>query len=299
MAIRYDMHMHSSFSTDSDAPMEKMVVQALRLGLDGVCFTEHMDLDYPGRYFPEDPEAFCAKPNEVLARILQLREQYAQIPPFACGKDSTAGTMQTPTGSDSERFRIGFGLEFGMQQHLAESFHALAERYPLDFIIASQHLVSSLDPYYPDAWEGCRPEDLIDTYYQEMLANLREMKDWDTLAHMDYIIRYLPGRGEQVYDLMARHARIIDQILGHVIDSGKCLEVNTSGYKYGLGQPNPSVSILERYRQLGGRHITIGSDAHAPEHIAFSFGRTASLLQSLGFETYCIFKDRKRFELAL
>ena len=279
MAIRYDMHMHSSFSTDSDASMLSMVEAALRSSLTGICFTEHMDLDYPRQYFPADPDAFTADPGAVLDSILRLKNMYRH-------------------GSTSSLW-IGFGLEFGMQPHLSDRFHEIAGQYPLDFIIASQHLVDSLDPYYPDVWKDTAPEDLIDHYYREMLSNLKTMQDWDTLAHMDYIIRYIPDRGNTPYDSMALHKDVIDEILRYVIASGKCLEVNTAGYKYGLGQPNPSPSILKRYRELGGELITIGADAHEPKQISLGFNKAAVLLRSLGFQTYCIFKSRKMCKLQL
>ncbi len=283
MAINYDMHMHSSFSTDSDSPMESMVQSAREHGLKGICFTEHMDLDYPEFYFPEDPSAFVADPDAVWNEILRLR---------------------TLTGSS---VWIGFGLEFGMQSHLSTRFHQLATHYPLDFIIASQHLVNSLDPYYPDTWKNTDPDELIAAYYEEMLSNLKTMQEWDTLAHVDYIIRYIPGHRDLLasghitapYDSMARHKNIIDEILGYVINCGKCLEVNTAGYKYKLGQPNPAPSIIRRYRQLGGEKITIGADAHAPEHVAIAFDEVRQLLLSMGFDSYCVFENRHMRQIRL
>ena len=38
-----DYHLHTSFSDDSRTPMEDMVLRAIHLGLDEVCFTEHVD----------------------------------------------------------------------------------------------------------------------------------------------------------------------------------------------------------------------------------------------------------------
>ena len=279
MAIRYDMHMHSSFSTDSDTPMAVMAEAARKRGLDGICFTEHMDLEYPEGYFPGIAEPFAADPDKVLAEILRLRETFR-----------------------SSSLWIGFGLEFGMQPQLTDTFHKIAQDYPLDFIVASQHLVDSLDPYYPDSWEDNDPAVLIGHYYEEMLSNLKIMTEWDTLAHMDYIIRYIPDRkinGGSVYDSMMFHAEVIDEILRHVILQGKCLEVNTSGYKYGLGQPNPSAAILRRYRKLGGERITIGADAHAPEHVAYAFDRACDLLRSMGYRSYCVFENRRMREIQL
>ena len=166
MAIQYDIHMHSSFSTDSDATMEMMVRGAMEKGLAGVCFTEHLDLDFPWQSYSESPGAFEADPKAVYSEITRLRE-----------------TLQEDT--DKPSFRIGFGMEFGMQPHLSDRYHEVAKQYPLDFITASQHLVRSFDPYYPDTWKNTAPADLIDCYYREMLSNLRRMQDWDSLSHMD------------------------------------------------------------------------------------------------------------------
>ena len=288
MPIRYDMHMHSSFSTDSDTPMQSMVENAMKRGLFGICFTEHMDLDYPAQYFPEAPQAFAADPEEVCAEVIRLRA----LLPNGSGE---------PSGSEnrSGSFWIGFGLEFGMQPHLAGRFHEIATRCLPDFITASQHLVRTLDPFFPETWEDTDPADLIESYYREMQSNLKSMQDWDTLSHMDYIIRYIPNRGDTVYDSMSRHQEVIDEILRYVISCGKCLEVNTAGCRYGLGQPNPSPAILRRYRELGGENITIGSDAHKPEQIAFAFDQTPALLRSLGFDSYCIFHRRNMQRIPL
>ena len=44
--ILWDCHMHSSFSADSDTPMESMIQRAIELGIQGITFTEHLDPDY-------------------------------------------------------------------------------------------------------------------------------------------------------------------------------------------------------------------------------------------------------------
>ena len=42
-----DFHMHTSFSSDSEAPMEHMILSAIHKNVPGICFTEHMDFDFP------------------------------------------------------------------------------------------------------------------------------------------------------------------------------------------------------------------------------------------------------------
>ena len=43
--ITADLHTHTSFSTDSDEPLENMAQTALEKGLKTICVTEDMDLD--------------------------------------------------------------------------------------------------------------------------------------------------------------------------------------------------------------------------------------------------------------
>ena len=69
--------------------------------------------------------------------------------------------------------------------------------------------------------------------------------------------------------------------------------MNTGGYHYGLGEPNPCTAIIRRYKELGGEIITIGADAHAPEKIGYDFVRAAQVLKECGFEYYTVFKERK------
>ena len=85
----------------------------------------------------------------------------------------------------------------------------------------------------------------------------------------------------------------IDEILKTLILKNIGLECNTAGFKYGLGFPNPHMDILKRYRELGGEIITVGSDGHKPEHLAYDFHKVPDILKEAGFSYYTIFKERK------
>ena len=80
---------------------------------------------------------------------------------------------------------------------------------------------------------------------------------------------------------------------GDDISKGKGIEVNTGGFKYGLGHPNPTEDIIRRYRELGGEIITMGADAHVPEYVAYEFDKTAQIIKNCGFKYYTVFKNRK------
>ena len=86
---------------------------------------------------------------------------------------------------------------------------------------------------------------------------------------------------------------LFDEIFRTAIEKGIGIEINTSGLKYGLGFAHPHPELLKRYRELGGELLTIGSDAHQPEHIAYDFQTLPPLLKACGFSYYTLFRDRK------
>ena len=105
------------------------------------------------------------------------------------------------------------------------------------------------------------------------------------------MVRYGPNTN-RFYSYTA-YCDILDEILKVLITKGIGLECNTAGFKYGLGHPNPTEDILIRYRELGGEILTLGSDGHAPEHLAYDFNKIGTLLQNCGFRYYTIFQNRK------
>ena len=56
---------------------------------------------------------------------------------------------------------------------------------------------------------------------------------------------------------------------------------------------------MKRYHDLGGELITLGSDAHAPEHIAYDFATAEAILKEIGFRYYTVFRERKAEQLPL
>ena len=105
----------------------------------------------------------------------------------------------------------------------------------------------------------------------------------DDIAAKDF---YLEKCTDQFMD-------IIDEILQLLIDQGRGIEINTAGWKYGLGHPNPHEKILTRYLELGGEILSIGSDAHEAKHLGYSFEQVPAVLSQCGFRYYTEFKDRK------
>ena len=100
-------------------------------------------------------------------------------------------------------------------------------------------------------------------------------------------------RTATVFYTYEAYADIIDEILRKLISMGKGIEVNTAGFKYGLGHPNPTEAVLLRYHELGGEILTLGADAHVPEHVAYAFDRLPQILRHAGFRYFTVFTGRK------
>ncbi|MGN0348421.1 MAG: histidinol-phosphatase HisJ family protein [Roseburia sp.] len=258
----WDTHMHSNFSGDSRAEQEDMIAAAIQKNLSGICFTDHLDLDYP-----KEPEVFVLDLPGYTSSVLSLQEKYAKALP------------------------IYYGIELGLQPHLAAQHTKLLSQYDFDFVIGSSHVVHGADPYYPPYWEGRTEADGRLEYFESILENIHAFDGFDVYGHLDYIVRYGPCKNEGYsYET---YKDIIDEILQALIRKGKGIEINTGGFKYGLGHPNPTEEILARYVELGGEIITLGADAHAPEHVAYAFEKLPELLKTVGFRYFTVFRNRK------
>lgn len=258
----WDVHIHSQFSGDSESPQENMIMTAIDTGLGGICFTDHLDIDYP-----DDPTLFLLDLPNYTASVLALQEKYRNKLP------------------------VRLGIELGLQPHLSELHKDILSQYPFDFVIGSSHVVHGFDPYYPNFYEGRKEEVCYLEYFESILENIHAFDDFDVYGHIDYVVRYGPTKNANYSWTM--YQDVIDEILKLLIRKGKGIEINTGGFKYGLGHPNPTEAIIKRYRQLGGEIITIGSDAHAPQHIGYDFRKIPAILKEAGFDYFTVFKNRK------
>ena len=256
-----DIHVHSSFSADSDADMEGVIQKAISIGLPYICFTDHLDWDFP----VEDVE-YNFNPDEYFETIRKLNAVY------------------------SDRIQVYAGVELGLQPHLCDRYKKLLKDYPFDFVIGSQHLVYGMDPYYPETFRGRTEADVYRRYFEETLEAVAAFHEFDSLGHLDYIVRYGRRKGG-IYSYRA-FSDVIDEILKLLVKYNIALELNTAGIRKQLGFPNPHPDILRRYRELGGTLVTLGSDSHKDFSLGFAFDTAAALLKSCGYTHTVYYRKR-------
>lgn len=263
----YDYHMHSAFSSDTDVPMEAMILSAIEKGVKEICFTDHIDYDYASAEisFDFDTEVY----RELIER---LREKY------------------------KGQIEIRLGIELGIQPHILKKCTDLVSKVKPDFIIASQHTIGRQDLYLGDYYRDRSPEEAIRYGMNELLDMVQNFESFCVVGHIDILKRY----NEAVKTLpKAIYLEAVRPVLIALIERSKGIEVNTSGLRQGLGETLPAREILELYKSLGGEFITIGSDAHKPEDIAHSFKEVLALLSEIGFEHIYRFEAMKPYPIKI
>lgn len=259
----WDTHMHTHFSVDSEADSLEMIHAAMAAGIGGICFTDHLDLLTPNTA-PDD------LPLDIPGYFSEMKRLQTQF---------------------YKEFPITIGVEIGLQTFLENQLPEIICHYPFDFVIGSSHMVNGEDPYYPEYFIGKIEDEAYREYFESILENLALFDCFDVYGHLDYIVRYGPNKN-QFYSY-EKFADVLEEILKVLIQKGKGIEINTGGFKYGLGHPNPTEKILKRYRELGGEIITIGADAHKPEHVAYDFKKVPEILAGCGFRYFTVFQQRK------
>ncbi len=273
--LLYDCHMHSSFSDDSQTDPVLQIEKAVELNKKGICFTDHMDLDYPS----SDPDiTFVFDTDDYYGKLCALREHY------------------------KDKLDILIGIEIGLRNEsdIAESmkvrYEALTSKYDFDFVIGSTHCLEHTDPYYESYWNGKNVHEGLANYFKACCYNAAYYDCYDSFGHTDYVVRYVPEKmnwkASENYK-PADYSDYIDDLLKTLISREKALEVNTAGLKYGLGFVHPHDFILKRYLELGGELVTVGADGHKPEHIFYDFDAAGEYLKALGFKYYAVYRKRK------
>lgn len=263
-----DYHVHTEFSDDSKYPLEELIKDAIKLNIEDICLTDHVDygikvdVDSSTKIKYRGDEPFTNVDYEKYVKnIKEMQEKYG------------------------DKINIKMGLEFGIQMHTIDKYEALFKRYPFDFIILSVHQVNDKEFWTQDFQKGKTQKEYNEAYYNEILGIIKKYKNYSVLGHLDLIVRY-DENGVYPFENVKP---IIEDILKIVINDNRGIEFNTSYHRYGLKDTTPSMEILKLYHKLGGKIITIGSDSHKPEHLGFYIKEAKDILKSIGFKQFCTY----------
>ncbi len=254
----FDFHMHSRVSFDGHDSGEVLARAAAAVGLKEICFTDHIDYDPLGT-MPDmafDTAAYNAEYDALEIPGLKIRR----------------------------------GMEFGLARDNAAQFREDLKRRHFDFVLGSIHFVDDLDVYFEPFWQDKTVFQAERRYLEETLACVQVHDDFDVLAHLTYIAKTRSHHAPRPVPY-AEHRELIDEILRVVAAKGKGLEMNTSGVDR-CGGFLPTKDYFQRFKELGGEIVTVGSDAHTADRVGQYSYQACEIFKDV-FGYVCTFEDRK------
>lgn len=259
---KIDYHIHTCFSADSEADPIKHIEQAIKMGLDEICFTDHQDFNYPKTPFELDVEKY-------FNTLLPLQKQY------------------------EDKICIKIGVEMGLDCNYIDEINQFIERYPFDYVIGSIHVIKNTEFYDPAQYfDGKSKEEAHEEFFRETLKCVETFDCFNCLGHLDYIVRYGPYEDKTVDH--KKYQAIIDQIFKTLIQKNKGIEVNTSGYRDLKTCGFPNFEQVARYFELGGRIITVGTDSHTSDRIGEHVSEVLEQYEKIGFTDITTFTKRRK-----
>ena len=259
---KIDYHMHTYFSADSEADPKVHIHTAIAKGLDEICFTDHRDFHYPECPFELDADNYFKE-------LKQLQRQFQQL------------------------IKIKIGLEIGLDVEYIDEINRFVNAHDYDYVIGSIHVIHQTEFYEPAAFFiNKTKEEAHREFFLNTLECVQTFDCFNCLGHLDYICRYGPYVNKEVEHSL--HQDIIDDIFKTLIHKGKGLEVNTSGYKTRGVCGFPNFEQIQRYYDLGGRIITIGSDSHTSDRVGEHVEDVIKEYQHIGFQDVSTIPKRVR-----
>ncbi|MCD7946759.1 MAG: histidinol-phosphatase HisJ family protein [Oscillospiraceae bacterium] len=253
-----DYHCHTEISPDSHASLTSMAETAIQMGLMELCVTDHCDLI--GGH---------GKPLRAYSWAPSLRQ------------------MEKARHAYGKKLKLRLGIELGMGYLNEALCTEILSCRALDFVIGSIHNLSpeqgGLDFYYIKYRDEASCHAVLADYFQSM-QRLCESDAYDVLGHIIYPLRYMPFPIS-----LDRHVPVIRAILQRTADRGNGIEINTyRGRTIAEWRP-----ILDIFLDCGGKIVTVGSDAHAPNGLGAGVAAAYHLMKEVGFTHVATYEKRK------
>lgn len=257
-----DLHVHTDNSFDGNHSATFFCEKAEFMDLRAIAFTDHCEVDQ----FRGD--------DNYEKRIYQAFFEVAKVRSAFRGK-----------------LIVLNGIELGQPAYDIECADDIIKRYDYDQVIGSVHnLRGKEDFYFMENLKLDDAEKMLAEYFDEILEMLK-WGNFDVLAHLTYPLRYFYSKSNLDIDLN-KFKKQIDEILLITAKTDKALEINTAALRQPLNKLSPEVDILKRYRELGGKLVSVGSDAHYAEHLAADINKAYDAALAAGFNNIAFFQKR-------
>jgi histidinol-phosphatase (PHP family) len=247
-----DLHVHTEWSYDGRrGSMERSCERAIELGLPAIAFTDHAD------FVKVHEDQYCVDINGYLDCVQRCRTKFTGL-------------------------RILSGVELGEPHWFPDETAAILAAGSLDNVLGSVHCIK-VDGDVVDASQFEKRDGLdmvaaTRSYFAEVLAMIEGGQPFETLAHLDYPKRYWPAASPGYKETDFEEE--IRTVLRAAARTGRVLEVNTTRGD----RLCPDLTVVRWWREVGGRAVQYGSDAHSPDKVAAGFQVATQMVEAAGFK---------------
>lgn len=245
--------------------MDAFAKQAVRVGLNGICFLDHLTLHSTS----SNQSMTIGEVGLYFQAVNRLKMAYR------------------------DRLDIKVGLEIDFEPEHVSLIEDVVGRFAFDVIGGSVHFIENrniVSRRFNRSAPPVTPEYVWYRYITKLKAMLDS--DWfDVVCHLD-----VPKKlgGSMPRELIPE----IEGVLAAIASRGCSVEINTSGLNHSVGEPYPGMDLLVRCRRLGIPFV-LGSDAHQPEEVGQYFDHGVSMLCSLGVHELSTYTARHRESIPL
>lgn len=255
-----DYHVHTQLCNHAKGSMEAYIQKAIAIGLNEICFLDHLTMHKYGKRLSMSPEEVPF----YFQAVQQLKHKYRGV------------------------IKVKAGLELDFAQEYTDFFQKIVDTYSFDVIGSSLHFLGKMDIVTRKSeWKQGKLN--IDHVYGLYFSQFEKMLDYnyfDVVCHID-LVKKFGWKPSISFD------KTLDKILSKIKSKDLIVEINTSGYEHPINEIFPSMEIINKCHELGIK-ITIGSDAHNPESVGQHYDRVLPMLLSAGYRQLATFTKRKR-----
>lgn len=267
-----DYHIHPNYSIDAEGSIEEYCAQAVKTGIDEICFTPHFEID-PVRKEKDDKINFSGK-------IVPMRSDWIDY----YFKEIKQARKKFPNLS------VRAGVEVGYDPIIETDIKSFINQYPFDFILGAIHCISHIAITDHKELAEFKTNYLVKGHtqvakeYFEILNLAVKSGLFHSIAHFDVYKKY----GLEIFgaELIKASEPFLKPTLKLMAKQNTGLEINTSGLRRKPNEIYPAETILLRAKEAGIKIFTIGSDAHRIKDLGSGLQEGFNIAQKLDLKIY-------------
>ena len=245
-------HTHTGYTGHGTGTVEEVVAAARTAGITTLAITEHYPLSE--KFDPQDYLAMGAsRLDDYIAEVQAAQERYDDIEILLGCEVDWLGAQEDRTlvPADFDRF---------------------------DVVLGSVHFVDGWafdNPAERGHWEEVGPDHIWRRYFEIWCECVLSDLPFDVMSHPDLVKKfgYKPS-----FDPMSLYRNAVEA----VVESGRMIEINTSGAHYACAEMFPSPVLLAEFCRAG-IPCTVATDAHKPELVARGIEDAYRIMYEAGY----------------